>query len=262
MRTNELKLGVAGRRVEILLAEDNRVNELMARRLLENWGCAVTSVGNGCAAVEAASMSSFDLVLMDVEMPEMDGMTATRTIRGRENQTAPRMPVIAMTAHATESDRERCLQAGMDGYVSKPIGADQLLEAIRRVLGEKLQAPSAAPEPAEKTAGPDRSGCCGCADLEREIVEAFLEEAPQLLEQVQRAWTARNPSELASAAHALKGAAAQVRGSAVFQGASALETAGRSGDLTNSQVVFEQLQVDLNRFTSALLGELVKSNGS
>jgi two-component system, sensor histidine kinase len=122
--------------LRILLAEDNRVNRFLAVRLLEKAGYRVDTATNGKAALEALDRDRFDLALMDLQMPEMDGMEATARIRERERATGGHLPIIALTANAMIGDRERCLQAGMDGYVSKPIDIAVLLEEIRRVQPE------------------------------------------------------------------------------------------------------------------------------
>ena len=119
----------------VLLAEDNPVNVLVATRLLERHGFEVTSVANGRLAVEAIEAGSYDVVLMDVQMPEMDGLQATRAIREREAAGAARTPIVALTAHAMRGDEARCLEAGMDAYATKPIEAEQLLAAIAGVTG-------------------------------------------------------------------------------------------------------------------------------
>jgi CheY-like chemotaxis protein len=118
--------------LRILLVEDNAVNRTLAVRLLEKRGHAVTVAGDGRAALEALEKDSFDLVLMDVQMPVMDGLEATRAIRAKEKQTGGHLPVVAMTAHALKEDQERCLSAGMDDYVSKPIRTSELFAAIDR----------------------------------------------------------------------------------------------------------------------------------
>jgi CheY-like chemotaxis protein len=128
----------------ILLAEDNKVNQLVARRLLESRGHCVTVVDNGRAAVSSALTGGFDLVFMDVQMPEMDGLEATAEIRKRETH-GRRLPIVAMTAHAMKSDRDRCLEAGMDGYVMKPVQPAEL----DRAIAEAMQtAPATPPIPA------------------------------------------------------------------------------------------------------------------
>ncbi len=121
-------------KLRILLAEDSLVNQRLAVALLEEQGHAVTAVHNGTKLLAALESATFDLVLMDVQMPEMDGLEATARIRAREQQTGTRIPIIALTAHALEGDRERCLMAGMDGYISKPIRAKALFDAIEAVV--------------------------------------------------------------------------------------------------------------------------------
>jgi CheY-like chemotaxis protein len=120
--------------LNILLAEDNRVNQVVATRILEKMGHTVTIANNGAEAIALLAHRIFDLVLMDIQMPQMDGFAATKRIRTQEAQTDSRLPIIAMTAHAMKGDRERCLEAGMDGYVSKPITAAELQSAIANVI--------------------------------------------------------------------------------------------------------------------------------
>jgi CheY-like chemotaxis protein len=139
----------AKRRLRILLAEDNRVNQMVAVHVLKKHGHEVTVAGNGQEVLSALKKDRFDLILMDVQMPTMDGYEATEVIRKREGKKGAHVPIIAMTAHAMKGDRERCLQAGMDDYVSKPLKSDQLLETIDRVArGERwttLPGPSMLP---------------------------------------------------------------------------------------------------------------------
>jgi two-component system, sensor histidine kinase and response regulator len=121
--------------LQILLVEDNLVNQKLAIRLLEKAGHVVTVASNGKEAVEQVAARAFDLVLMDVQMPEMDGLEATQVIRQQENGQKRRLPIVALTAHAMVGDRERCLAAGMDGYVTKPVQTQLLFEAMAEVLG-------------------------------------------------------------------------------------------------------------------------------
>jgi signal transduction histidine kinase/DNA-binding response OmpR family regulator len=128
--------------LRILLAEDNKINQFVARRLLEKHGHTVTVAGNGYEAVSLLDRADFDLVLMDVQMPEMDGFEATAAIRVKENGTGRHIPIIAMTAHAMKGDQERCLQAGMDSYVPKPITPSVLLSAIEAACGVRIPDPA------------------------------------------------------------------------------------------------------------------------
>jgi CheY-like chemotaxis protein len=120
-------------KLRVLLAEDNAVNQKLALRLLEKQGHSVLVVGTGRAALEALDEEKFDVVLMDVQMPDMDGLEATAAIREREKADGKHVPIIAMTAHVMAGDQERCLAAGMDGYVAKPISSQALAKEINRV---------------------------------------------------------------------------------------------------------------------------------
>jgi CheY-like chemotaxis protein len=131
------------RPLAVLLAEDGPVNQLLVKRLLERAGHTVTVVDTGAQAVEAVERAHYDAVLMDIQMPEMDGFEATITIRAREMNGGRRVPVIALTAHAMEGDRERCLAAGMDGYISKPIQPDVLFASLAEHTGMPCEAPPA-----------------------------------------------------------------------------------------------------------------------
>src|SRR5262249_15178665 len=125
-----LRSGAPGRHLHILLAEDNLINQKLALRLLEKQGHTVVVVADGHEALAALECTRFDVVLMDVQMPGMDGLEATASIRRAEQVTGRHLPILAMTAYAMKGDRERCLAAGMDGYLSKPIRAQELFEML------------------------------------------------------------------------------------------------------------------------------------
>jgi len=129
------------KKLRVLLAEDNAVNQKLAARVLEKHGHHATVTSNGREAVAALDQDNFDVVLMDVQMPEMDGFEATAAIRAREDSTGRHLPIIAMTAHAMQGDQERCLAAGMDGYIAKPIKAQELIDLL-----ERFAAVAASPE--------------------------------------------------------------------------------------------------------------------
>jgi CheY-like chemotaxis protein len=137
-------------KLRVLLAEDNAVNQKLALRLLEKQGHSALVVGTGRAALEALDEQEFDVVLMDVQMPDMDGLEATAAIREREKGNGKHVPIIAMTAHAMTGDQERCLAAGMDGYISKPISGQALATEINRV---RTTCSTSHPEPLLKQAG-------------------------------------------------------------------------------------------------------------
>jgi CheY-like chemotaxis protein len=127
--------------LRILVAEDNPVNQVLARRILERRGHEVKLAGTGREALDLATREPFDVVLMDVQMPEMDGFEAARAIRAAEASSVQHLPIVAMTAHAMKGDRERCIEAGMDNYIAKPIQASALLQAIAEVTLERNQEP-------------------------------------------------------------------------------------------------------------------------
>ena len=130
--SSALSPSVVGTKLRVLLTEDNFVNQRLASRILENAGHQVQLAGNGLEALAALEQSEFDIVLMDIQMPEMDGFEATAEIRKKEQGTGHHMPIIAMTAHAMTGDRERCMDGGMDDYISKPIRANLLLELLEK----------------------------------------------------------------------------------------------------------------------------------
>ncbi len=132
------------RPLEILLAEDSPVNQRVATVMLTKWGHRVSVAGNGRQAIAAVNAQPFDLVLMDVQMPEMDGLEATQIIRQQERTTGKHLPIIALTAHAMKGDRDRCLEVGMDSYVTKPIRSKELSRVIREVMGHESHSSPAA----------------------------------------------------------------------------------------------------------------------
>jgi len=134
-----VRRGAARERLKVLLAEDNRVNQLLVVRLLQARGHQVVVVGDGHAALDAIQKDSFDLILMDIQMPEMDGLEATRILRERERQGLRLAPIIAMTAHAMKGDRDKCIEAGMTGYISKPIQPDQLFALMEDVISQAAE---------------------------------------------------------------------------------------------------------------------------
>jgi signal transduction histidine kinase/DNA-binding response OmpR family regulator/HPt (histidine-containing phosphotransfer) domain-containing protein len=247
------------RRLRVLLAEDNAVNQTLAVILLEKEGHQVVVAGNGQEALTALEGQPFDLVLMDVQMPELDGLAATSALRRKEQTTGAHVPVIAMTAHAMKGDRERCLEAGMDGYVTKPIQPEELWLVIGQVV------PAAGAVPAAPARGPGGPAAAGVFDpdavlkrvggnvkLLRQIVELFLADAPRLLGEVREAVAAGDADRLHRAAHTLKGTVANFMAPAVLDAAVRLELMGRSGQLDGSHEVYRTLEVEAERLGKAL----------
>ena len=224
------------RRVTILLAEDNAVNRTFAERLLEKKGYTVISAANGHEALRIfndPNYGGFDLVLMDVQMPGLDGFETTAAIREKEKSTGTHMPIIAITANAMQGDRERCLAAGMDGYISKPI---QVAEFLREI--EKL-APSTAAGTGK--APPEASGGLldqvkvlahleGDSMLLAELAKLFMEECPKLMASIHEAVAKGDGNALERAAHQMKGSIGNFQIEMAVQAAQWLEKIGREND--------------------------------
>jgi CheY-like chemotaxis protein/HPt (histidine-containing phosphotransfer) domain-containing protein len=259
---------VARGALRVLIAEDNEVNRRVACFLLQDAGYHVVAVDDGKKAVAALAAQSFDLVLMDGHMPELDGIEATRVIRERERGSGRHTPIIALTAQAMPGDRERYYAAGMDGYLSKPFQSAQLHAAIRDVLGKSpssaLRAqPSAKPDLSTTRAeGPraatrargslpvyDRAALLGrlrgLDNVLRQMVIVFAEEAPELLAGVRRALDSGELRMVEKAAHKLAGALLTVSGNRAGETARALENAARAGELNDGEALFVKLSQEL-----------------
>ncbi len=212
-----------GRKARVLLAEDNPVNQQVAAGLLTNRGHHVTVVGSGRAAVAAVEREVFDLVLMDVQMPDMGGIEATQAIRERERQQGGHVRVVAMTAHAMAGDRERCLAAGMDGYLAKPIDRHRLIAVVEEhSRGDHAHAATRpAPEPFDRARMLARLG--GDEQLLDDVVRLFLDDCPVHLAAIKAAVADRALDPLVRAAHTLKGAAGNLGAAALVNAAATLE---------------------------------------
>jgi len=268
----------AGSRLyNILLAEDNVVNQRVAVRILEKRGHTVTAVANGQEAVQALACQKFDLVLMDVQMPQMDGLEATGAIRREELRLGGHVPIIAMTAHAMKGDRERCLAAGMDDYVSKPVDAPQLFAVIERTLnaslaaakatktqplhaatcGEAAQQPPGAANPSAAEAPAFDLAALQARleedfDLVEELVELFLESSPALILEIETAVAKRDCHTIERAAHALKGALRNLCANPCAQAAQELESFGKDSAGAKLDQSLTTLQQELRRLREAL----------
>ena len=239
----------------ILLAEDNPVNQIVAVRLLEKMGHTVKVVGNGLDAVQLSSDEEFDLILMDVQMPEMDGLEATRTIRERELATRKHLPILAMTAHAMKGDRERCMEAGMDGYIAKPITPAVLTAEIKGFAQRR------APDPSPPTV-PSSEGCIdwqaawanleGDRDLMRELANLFLEDLPQQMTAIRRTAGNGESRELERLAHRLKGSVGNFAAKPAFDAAFELEKVARAGDVQQIPSALDALEYEIRRLQTIL----------
>jgi two-component system sensor histidine kinase/response regulator len=228
-----------GRRLRVLLAEDHPINQKVATRMLESQGHEVTIAANGRLALEdLASSGPFDLILMDVQMPEMDGFEATAAIRSGERPGGVRMPVVALTAHAMTGDRERCLAAGFDDYLAKPIHAAALADVLARASGAG-RVGSAEPEspPEERTVFDLEAALVGVGGDEQllgEILGMFLDEVPRLLADARLAVEADDAQALSRLAHTLVGAAGHLSVPRVTASALRLDAMGKSEDLADA----------------------------
>jgi PAS domain S-box-containing protein len=255
-KVSETQLKAAMPSLKILVAEDTPFNQTFILRLLEKNGFQPILVENGKQAVEAFEPDLIDVILMDVQMPEMDGFEATREIRKLEAQMGGRIPIIAMTAYATEGDRERCLEAGMDSYVSKPISAAKLFKAIEALL----------PPAAEETPDPAGDGQNSCSpeldglvksfendhDLFKELVDIFINDYPQMLDTLRDTLKSSDVNTLTRTAHSLKGMLRNFQAEAAADTAYALEQMGREGTLGDADQIVDHLAEQLDQVARKL----------
>jgi PAS domain S-box-containing protein len=239
----------ATRPMRILLAEDNAVNQMLAVRLLEKRGHTVVVVANGKQAVAESESGRFDVVLMDVQMPLLNGFEATSAIRAREGAGGKHIPIIAMTAHAMKGDREKCLAAGMDAYVSKPVQAAEMFEAIASVIPADMRVNE---ESAVWNRAKALAHVGGDGELLRELACLFMVECPDRMADVRAAVEQADAAKLRLAAHTLKGAVGNFAADAAREAAERLETMGRKADLTGASEAVVQLESELERLKPAL----------
>jgi two-component system, sensor histidine kinase and response regulator len=248
--------------LNILLVEDNRVNQIVATRALEKMGHAITPANNGVEALALLAARSFDLVLMDIQMPEMDGLTATKTLRAQEITTGGHLPIIAMTAHAMKGDRELCLEAGMDGYVSKPISREALELEIAKTVG--LSSVNRASTHADnctevQSVNPinldfkqmlEQLG--GDENLLHEVIDIFVDQAPHHIEALRAAIAKKDAGSVERIAHTLKGELGYLGIPEVSQKARELEERGRAQNLDGAAGVFESLEPEISAIVAAM----------
>jgi CheY-like chemotaxis protein/HPt (histidine-containing phosphotransfer) domain-containing protein len=245
------------RRTHILVAEDNPMNQKLAITLLKKAGYPVDAVRNGRMVIEALKQKNYDLILMDVQMPEMDGFEATKAIRQREGE-GKHTPIIAMTAHAMKGDRERCLQAGMDGYVSKPIEPQELFDTIDKWTKSRDQEKDLSPSTFHPSPSEEEKGVpidletalprfVGDKEFFREMLEEFLDSAPKQLEKLTDAIETGDAKVVEKEAHSIKGAAGNLGANAFAQVALRLEILGRKKDLAGAKILISDLKAELKR---------------
>jgi len=243
------------RTLRVLVAEDNPVNQELAVHLLTRRGHSPIVVENGREAIAALQTRPFDVVLMDVQMPEMGGIEATQAIRQKEKIGGGHVPILAMTAHAMQGDRERCLAAGMDGYIAKPIDAKAFLQTVE-------SAASQAPIAATGGDGAQPHGAFGESELLarfngnrnllRNLVRTFQDDCPRMMARIRGALGSRDARALADAAHGLKGSVGNFGDSAALDTARKLETIARQGDLEGAWEMYAVLEDDIARLLPAL----------
>jgi CheY-like chemotaxis protein/HPt (histidine-containing phosphotransfer) domain-containing protein len=254
--------GRGGRGLRLLLAEDNPVNQRLALGLLGKRGHQVVVVGNGREALAALDSREFDAVLMDVQMPEMDGFEATAAIRAREAATGAHTPIVAMTAHALKGDRERCMEAGMDAYISKPLRAEELFEVVERLVPDSAEGGAPPGGEASPSAGFDLATALGRVDgdfeLLKELAGLFLGECPRRMAEIRRTIDERDGPGLQQAAHYLKGSVGNFGARRAFEAAGRLEHAGRAGEWERAEQDWTELEEAIGRLEPAF-AELVRA---
>jgi PAS domain S-box-containing protein len=238
----------------ILLAEDNIVNQRLSVRILEKRGHSIVVACNGQEAVSLLERQAFDLILMDLEMPEMSGFEATAAIRAREKERGGHIPILALTAHAMKGDRERCLAAGMDGYVAKPVQPRELYHAIAKLVpNAAISEKETVPPPIVQDRGEALSHVGGDVKLLRELTEVFLKDYPRMIEEVIDGLCAGDSAKVKRAAHSIKGAVSILGGKAAYEAALHLETRARQGDLSHAEAAWHTLRQALEQFQRALI---------
>ena len=257
-------LGLADKAMTVLVVEDGRVNQLVAAKLLEERGHQVHVATNGREAVEAVRKTPFDAILMDVLMPEMNGFQATSAIRQIEEKHGGHVPIIAMTANALKGDREQCIAAGMDDYVSKPIHSAELLHAVERFAHGRAAAPPRME--IQSTPGtariPRRASAAfhansfvtaaGGSEMARQLIEIYDEDSTKFLQQASSALSTGNSSALYEAAHSLKGMLGVYTATRASESASHLCHIARDGDLFGARALLEKLKKECTKLGVAL----------
>jgi two-component system, sensor histidine kinase and response regulator len=231
-------------KLRILVAEDNAVNQAVILRVLQKMGHTAVLAQTGKEALALSAAEKFDLVFMDVQMPEMDGLAATAAIREREKLTEAHLPIFAMTAHAMTGDRERCLQSGMDGYIAKPVRFTDIQNTLSGFTGS----PAPPPQPdaaAHWNKAEALARIQGDEELLHELCQIFLDESPALLSKLQRAIETGDAGEVMRAGHSLKGEASYLSATKAAQAARELEEMGTNQDLSHASDVLAVLEREM-----------------
>jgi CheY-like chemotaxis protein len=265
----ELRHLFAGSGARILVVEDNTTNQQVALGILGRLGLHADAVANGAEAVRTLETIPYDLVLMDVQMPVMDGYEAARQIRRRSVILNPRIPIIAMTAHAMQGDREKCLAAGMNDYLAKPVSFQDVAEKLYRWLGpegggrsrrqqKREYAMSAEGELAVFDLETMLKRLLGDKNLARIVLEGFLQDIPQQMQALQEMLAGDDAAAAERQAHSIKGAAASVGGECMRAVAQEMEKAGKAGDLAFMRQRMIDLEEQFDRLRQAMGKEMGK----
>src|SRR5580692_3986282 len=256
--------------LRVLLAEDNPVNQEVALRLLERRGHSVIVAENGRQALTAIERHKFDLVLMDVQMPEMGGLEATQLIREKEKSTGGHLPIVAMTAHAMHGDRERCIAAGMDGYLAKPIDPKSFLQTVEGISQQVTQSETGGQQSEAREGSTDQASVgrgaggraldvtallewfSGNRKLLRSIVKTFRDDCPQMMARIRSALAANDANLLADAAHALKGSVGNFGPTAALDTIREMEKIARQGKLDGAWELYATLEDEIALLLPAL----------
>jgi signal transduction histidine kinase/DNA-binding response OmpR family regulator/HPt (histidine-containing phosphotransfer) domain-containing protein len=249
--------------LHVLLAEDNLINQRLAVRLLEKRGHTVVVANDGQEVLKALESDVFHLILMDVQMPDMGGLETTAAIRARERESGGHVPIIALTAHAMAGDRDRCLAAGMDGYIAKPINPKELFDLIDALLFP--EPPPPAPAPRETPVGFNKAVLLhrlgGDEELLHEMVQLFLDTLPRQLHDLRAALASKDAAKIAATAHSLMGAVGNFGTTPAWELAQRLELAGQKGNLAEAEPLVAELENALQQVQDAL-AELVPQSAS
>jgi PAS domain S-box-containing protein len=245
----------AARPLHILLAEDNLINQKLSVAMLEHAGHRVVVANNGRAVLLALEQRSFDVLLMDVQMPEMNGLEATAAIREKEKTTGGHIPILAVTAHAMKGDREQFLAAGMDGYVTKPVDEAELMNAIARCL-PTMEATAPVPEEPPSRDIIDRRKFLrqlhGDSALASELITLFQKEFPTKRAELDQAITTRDVRRMGLIAHVLKGTLGSLQALPASEAASTLESIARDEQICDIDDAYCLFQREIDRLLPAL----------
>ena len=249
----------------ILLAEDNLVNQQVMLLRLQQAGFEVSIAANGREAVEAFDRGGIDLILMDVQMPEMDGLRATRLIRSREKAAGGHLPIVAVTANVLEGERRRCLTAGMDDYLSKPVRSKELFETVARLLHRPdiatLPPAETDPDPSAPTGTPDWLRAMRSMNFAEEaigrLLHAFALTVPERLASLQEAVDLPDPTRVVLLSHTLKGSLVVFGAKSSAELAGRLEQAGREGNLADAAPLLAEIRESIAPLLDSMRAYLV-----